>query len=742
MKRKIKLILITKYFPPRIGGVPNFYGNIIANLKEIKLTVLTKAMKKSESYDTLLANKGVKIERVNCFAENMRLTLSLHWLISMCRIIFKIIEQIRKTKAEFLIVGQVKMFLLIPAYLIKIITGKPYILFLHGEEIPQIQMKSNGLLRFFYNHAFSYICNSKFTVERLKEFSGAKLKNISIVTPAVEDRFFEKVTCEAIEDKKRQLGFKNKRVIYTIARLDLRKGQDKVIEAMPKVLERFSDAIYLIGGEGPNLENLKQLVKKLNLQDRVRFIGLVPREEIVTYHHIGEIYIMANRTLEDGDTEGFGIVFLEANACGKPVIGGRAGGAVDAIEDGLSGLLCNSSDPNDIAEKICWLLENKEKAREIGSKGRERALKNFRWEHKSHAFEKIFDKSRPIENAVYSVKKFNTQKDKADLLSIWKKGLDRGTADRFEWMYELDFHCEVLTWLLRYKNKQVVGAASFFKRSFNINNRLISLGINVDMIVEKRHRTLIPAIILLNNIKLQSENHNCEALLAMPNKKSEPIFKKSGYVKIGSAYRWSKVLRSEEKFSGRIKSLFLRKIISKLFDIYSASMGWCGLFYRWKFYFYKKRFKGIISFAGNFEINKAYSPVKTMDCSPEYFHWRYNPKTGSNSQVFALYNKEQLIGFVIYYQKEKHIVVEDICVCDKELFKVLLIYFIDKMNVLKMSSVSILFFGKKYAKDVFIKLGFFKRQSRSVFLYSSDEDIHDELQNENLFCLFDGDLDL
>jgi phosphatidylinositol alpha-1,6-mannosyltransferase len=94
---------------------------------------------------------------------------------------------------------------------------------------------------------------------------------------------------------------------------------------------------------------------------------------------------MANRELENGDTEGYGIVFLEAGAWGKPVVGGRAGGAVEAVDDGVTGIVVDGTDPGDISRAIATLLADQQLAKRMGEAGREKVRKNS-WDLKSQQY--------------------------------------------------------------------------------------------------------------------------------------------------------------------------------------------------------------------------------------------------------------------------------------------------------------------------------------------------------------------
>ena len=122
-------------------------------------------------------------------------------------------------------------------------------------------------------------------------------------------------------------GLAGRRVLLTVSRLYARKGMDRVIESLPAVLGRFPDLVYLIVGEGAYRPTLETLVAHHDLGRNVVFAGAVPDYELTDHYSLGDVFIMANREMPDGETEGFGLVFLEANACGLPVIAGKAGAA-------------------------------------------------------------------------------------------------------------------------------------------------------------------------------------------------------------------------------------------------------------------------------------------------------------------------------------------------------------------------------------------------------------------------------
>jgi len=171
----------------------------------------------------------------------------------------------------------------------------------------------------------------------------------------------------------------NKKFILTVGRLIERKGQDKVIEALPRIMRVAPDVTYLIVGRGSKLDELRMKVKDMKLNRQVRFFTDILDSELPAFYQNAELFIMPSRQLADGDVEGFGIVYLEANFYGLPVIGGRSGGAAEAVEQGVNGLLVDPLSVNDIAQAIMSLLTNPARAREFGERGRRRVAARFNW---------------------------------------------------------------------------------------------------------------------------------------------------------------------------------------------------------------------------------------------------------------------------------------------------------------------------------------------------------------------------
>lgn len=190
----------------------------------------------------------------------------------------------------------------------------------------------------------------------------------------VDDAFLQKYSIPVGSD-----------IILTLARIIKRKAHDDVIKAIPDILTEFPKAHYVIAGphrkKDSYLHYLKQLTKELSVENHVTFIDFIPEEDLKKIYSASKVYVMASRTLhETGDSEGFGITFLEANACGCPVIGSYEGGIPDAVENEINGLLVPSDSPNDISKSIKKLFSNEDYRKNIAKMGMARVSEKFTWE--------------------------------------------------------------------------------------------------------------------------------------------------------------------------------------------------------------------------------------------------------------------------------------------------------------------------------------------------------------------------
>lgn len=170
-------------------------------------------------------------------------------------------------------------------------------------------------------------------------------------------------------------------LIVCISRLVRRKGQDMLIRSMPEVLRQHPDARLLIVGVGPLKRELETLAEKLGVSEQVIFAGKVSFEDLPAYYNAATVFAMPARTRGRGlDVEGLGIVYLEAQACGVPVVAGNSGGAPETVIDGETGIVVDGGSRSSITAGLLEILDNPQRATAMGCRGREHVVQSWTWE--------------------------------------------------------------------------------------------------------------------------------------------------------------------------------------------------------------------------------------------------------------------------------------------------------------------------------------------------------------------------
>jgi phosphatidylinositol alpha-1,6-mannosyltransferase len=271
--------------------------------------------------------------------------------------------------------------------------GYKILLYVHGEEITT--RDGGGLFdrwrAKFLAHAHAVIAVSSFTRDAMIRLMRTDPGKITLIPNGVDTQKFQ------VRDPRPELaeryGVRGRRVILSVGRLVPRKGADYLIQAMPAILRACPDAHLLIAGEGPLRNTLETLIEQQKLESYVTLLGEVTDQALADLYAQADLFALPNREMPDGDTEGFGLVFLEANACGKPVVSGRAGGVVDAVIDGVNGLAVDGGDVAAIAAAVTRLLEDKQLYRKLAAGGLDAARRGD-WRSRSAEFLALCDRVR------------------------------------------------------------------------------------------------------------------------------------------------------------------------------------------------------------------------------------------------------------------------------------------------------------------------------------------------------------
>jgi phosphatidyl-myo-inositol dimannoside synthase len=185
------------------------------------------------------------------------------------------------------------------------------------------------------------------------------------------------------------------RMLLSVARLaELYKGHDTLIRVLPLVRARCPGTRLRVAGDGPLREYLHRIAKSVGVDDAVEFLGEVADDSLPELYRTSDAFVLMSReSPSKGGAEGFGIVCLEAAACEKPVVAGRSGGLVDAVEDGVTGILVDPEDPAAVAEALIAVLSDASLAEHMGQAGRERVLARFTWEKVIGDARRVFEEA-------------------------------------------------------------------------------------------------------------------------------------------------------------------------------------------------------------------------------------------------------------------------------------------------------------------------------------------------------------
>lgn len=344
----MKTLLITCEYPPFKGGVANYYGQLVANWPTLEAP-------------TVWEIKG-----------------------SWWRLIPRLLRYWREYPEALLIVGHI-LPLGTAAWLASRFRKGKYVVVLHGMDFTFAHKKRRKafLSKLILTEAKKIIAANSYVAALISERYPNLSSKITVVNPGISSagRPDQENLAPFLREKYQLY---NKVILLTLGRLVARKGVDNTIKALSKLEpgERAGLA-YVVVGSGPEEANLRRLAEETGVA--VIFTGSVSEDEKWSWLNLCDILIMPAREI-DGDFEGFGIVYLEANLNGKPVIAGRSGGVSDAVADGISGLLVDPEDQKAIAAAIKILSTDLEQREKLGVLGRARALENFSWKKKAQEF--------------------------------------------------------------------------------------------------------------------------------------------------------------------------------------------------------------------------------------------------------------------------------------------------------------------------------------------------------------------
>ncbi|HOW46395.1 MAG TPA: glycosyltransferase family 4 protein [Rubrivivax sp.] len=277
--------------------------------------------------------------------------------------------------------------------------GCKVMIYAHGEELTGWgRGRKFQAMCFALRHADHVLANSDFTRDTLVSLIGVRPERIVMTYPTVDAERFRPGL--AFDDLRASIGLRpGQPLVLSVGRLQRRKGFDQVVRALPGLVRRGLDVHYAIVGIGDDHDYLEGLAREHGVAGRLHLLGHVDPADLPRWYNACSLFAMPNRDIE-GDTEGFGLVFMEANACARPVISGRAGGTGSAVEDGLNGLRVDGEDVLAVEDAIARLLSNPDEARRMGDAGRQRTASRFTSDQRAALIRRVIDGGAEGESAL------------------------------------------------------------------------------------------------------------------------------------------------------------------------------------------------------------------------------------------------------------------------------------------------------------------------------------------------------
>lgn len=360
-----RVLLVTNDFPPRPGGIQSFLHGLVSRLPPEDVLVFTSRWRGATAWD---ATQPYEIVRAD--------TRTLLPTVAVRR---RMSELVREHRADTVWFGAAAPLGLLAAAARAAGAGR-VVATTHGHEVGWAQLPpTRHLLRRIGREVDVLTYLGDYTRRRLAGAIGPAAAGIlHQLTPGVDTGHFRPGAGAGIRDRLQLSGVP---VVVCVSRLMPRKGQDVLVRALPEVRRHVPGTTVLLVGGGPSRRRIAALAERVGVADAVRLTGSQPWADLPGYFAAGDVFAMPCRTRLGGlDVEGLGMVFLEAAACGLPVVAGDSGGAPDAVRDGVTGYVVGGRDVAAVSARIIELLRDPERAAAMGAAGRAWVQQRWTWE--------------------------------------------------------------------------------------------------------------------------------------------------------------------------------------------------------------------------------------------------------------------------------------------------------------------------------------------------------------------------
>lgn len=380
-----RLLVLTELFLPTKGGTAVWAAEVYKRLGCKEIHIVTAEVPGAEAVDAIHPNR---VHRLNFSRESW---LRPESLAMYGRLFFKSLGLALTHRFD-----AVHAFRALPeglvAWAVARLTLRPVVIYAHGEELTTWgRGPRRRPMLFALRHADRVIANSEHTRDTLLGL-GVAPERIVVIYPGVDVSVF-RPDLDTTGLRERFGISASDRLVFSVGRLSRRKGFDQMIRAVARLHEEGVTLHYVIGGIGEDADYLDALIREHRLNGVVHRIGAVSESDLPRWLNACDCFAMPNRDI-DGDNEGFGMVFIEAAACGKPSLAGEAGGTGSAVLHGETGLRIDGTSVEEVAQGLRKLLLQQEWRLELGRRALQRVELEFAWERvaqKTQAIGKVSD---------------------------------------------------------------------------------------------------------------------------------------------------------------------------------------------------------------------------------------------------------------------------------------------------------------------------------------------------------------
>lgn len=385
----MKTLLLSDIFPPKTGGSGRWFWEIYSRLARDKYLIAAgedpRQLEFDRTHDLAIARLPLTMRQWGVRSWS---GLSGYWGATA-----RLKRLIRKHDVRMIHCGRV-----LPegvmALALKWRLGVKYLAYVHGEDVATaLESREHAfLVRRVLAGAELLIANSKNTRRILCDQWQVPERKVRVLYPGVDTTRFVPEPCD--ERMRSELGWGNRPVVLTVGRLQKRKGHDQMIRAVRQLRDEFPRLLYVAIGDGEERAELERIIDAEGLRENVQLVGETDDRRLIGSYQQCDLFILPNRQVNQ-DIEGFGMVLLEAQSCGKPVIAGASGGTSEAMQAPETGRIAACETPDGIVLVVAELLRDRALRKAMGQRGREWVTSNFDWSALAQQARELFESFHP-----------------------------------------------------------------------------------------------------------------------------------------------------------------------------------------------------------------------------------------------------------------------------------------------------------------------------------------------------------